>query len=85
MYGQVPPQRGRILYDITHSTMIAAVEHQSDLKLTTDTTYLALTSVLRENWLPSNGTALYNCPSFSIDLPDKQPYFVQCTLYRHIS
>ena len=77
----MPPQRGRISHKITHSTTIATVEHESVLKLTTDTTYLALSGELRENCPRSSDTALYNRPNFSIDLPTKQPYFVQSTLY----
>ena len=52
---------------LTHSTAIIAAEHESDLKLTRDTPYLALMGELwgvssddiGENWLHYNGTALY--------------------------
>ena len=55
---------GPIDHDIIHSAAITAAEHESDLKLITDTPYLALPGELwgvscediAENY---NGTALY--------------------------
>ena len=58
---------GPIYRDFTHSTAMTAAEHESDLKLTTDTPYLTLTHELwdvcceeiAENRPHYNGTALY--------------------------
>ena len=56
-----------IYYDITYDTVITVAESQSDIRITTDTPYLALTGELwgvycedlGENWPRYNGTALY--------------------------
>ena len=59
--------RSLIHYDITSDTAITAAESESDIRITTDTPYLALTGELwgvccedlGENWPRYNGTALY--------------------------
>ena len=41
-YSQVPSQCGIIYHDITRDTAITVTESESDIRITTDTTYLAL-------------------------------------------
>ena len=53
--------------DIAYGAAMVAAEHKSEFKLTTDTSYLALTGELwgvcckdiGENWPRCNGTAMY--------------------------
>ena len=67
MHSQVPLLRGLIYHDITYDTAITVAESESDIIITTDTPYLALTGELwdaycedfGENWPRYNGTALY--------------------------
>ena len=66
-YHQVPLQGGLIHHDITYDIAITVAGGESDIRITTDTPYMALTgelwSVYREdfgeNWPRYNGTALY--------------------------
>ena len=56
-----------IYHDISYDTAIAVVESESGIRITTDTSYLALTGELwdayceglGENWLCYNGTTRY--------------------------
>ena len=67
IYNQVPLQCCLISHDITYDTVITVAEIGSDIRITTDSLYLALTGDLwgaycedfRENWPRYNGTALY--------------------------
>ena len=60
--------RGSIYHNIINGTAMTAPERKSNLKLTKETPYLALTGELwavyyedfDENWPRYNGTALYN-------------------------
>ena len=67
VYGHVPLQRGLIYHDITYDIGITVAESESDIRVTTDTSYRALTGELwgvyweefGENRPRYNGTALY--------------------------
>ena len=60
---------GLIYHDITCDTAITVAESESDIKITTDTPYLALTGELLgvyyedlgDNWPRYNSTTLYLC------------------------
>ena len=66
IYSQIP------LHDITHGTARTGAESESDLRITINTAYLALTGKLwgvccedlGENWQRYNGTALYRAAEF---------------------
>ena len=63
----MPLKRDLISHDITYDTAITVAERESDIRIATDTPYLALTGELWsvywedlwENWPRYNGTALY--------------------------
>ena len=66
LYSRLPLKRGPLYHDITNGTAMPAPERKSDLKLTKDTPYIALTGELwgvcydnfEENWPHHNGTTL---------------------------
>ena len=45
-YSHVPLSRDIIYHDITYNTVITVAESESDIRITTDTSYLALTGEL---------------------------------------
>ena len=55
-------KRGPIYHDFTHSTVLTAAEHKSELKLTTDTPYLVLRGEL---WVVCWEEIGENWPSYS--------------------
>ena len=66
-YSRVPSRLDPIFHDISYGIAMTVAEHRSDFKLTTDTSYPALSGELLgvcfkhivENWQRYNGTALY--------------------------